>query len=230
MALFFRKELILRNTNPYDTPALLPARGFRKFLYSSWTLRVTVGFGLMVIAASFLSPIAQPFAAKLPWYAKANEVVFPDFQIPGQVDFVNSEPAVLPAVSVSPPRLKIPVLGVDMPIVEGTSEQVLLKGAWRSPWSSTPDKGGNTVIFGHRWLHLPPHKETFYSLDKLAVGDTFQVLWNDEQMTYRVVASMVVAPTDLSVLKQTERSTITLITCTPLYSTKQRLVIRAELQ
>lgn len=127
------------------------------------------------------------------------------------------------------PRIRIGKIGVDMPIVEGQSENVLFRGAWRSPWSSTPEAGGNTVLFGHRYLHLPPHPETFYSLDKIAVGDTFEVFWNGKTRTYRISETFIVPPTDVSVLKQTDRPVVTLITCTPIFTTKNRLIVRGEL-
>lgn len=152
--------------------------------------------------------------------------------IPSQPDvaldaaLLNAQP---PPVAGDSPRLFIDSLGVNMPIVEGKNDKILLKGAWRSPYSSTPDKGGNTVLFGHRWLHKPPHPETFYDLDKLKVGDTFTVDWQSKRYTYKVTEALVVNPKDVWVLKQTAKPTLTLITCTPLYSTKQRLVIRAEL-
>ena len=134
-----------------------------------------------------------------------------------------------PAQAGDTPRLFIDTLGVNMPIVEGKTEKVLLKGAWRNPYGSTPDKGGNTVLFGHRWLNKPPHPETFYDLDKLKAGDTFAVDWQGKRYTYKVTETLVVNPKDVWVLKQTNKPTVTLITCTPLYTTKQRLVIRAEL-
>ncbi len=127
------------------------------------------------------------------------------------------------------PRIVISKLGVNMPVVEGKTEKVLLKGAWRSPWGSTPDKGGNTILFGHRYLHKPPHPETFFSLDTLGVGDTFEVLWEGKTYTYKVFETKVVEPTEISVLRQTDKAIVTLITCTPLYTTKQRLVVVAEL-
>ena len=127
------------------------------------------------------------------------------------------------------PRLVISKIGVDIPIVEGKNEKVLLRGAWRSPWSSTPDKGSNTVLFGHRYLHKPPNPETFFNLDKVAVGDTFTISWTGKTYTYRVYETKVVPPTDISVLAGTNKSIVTLITCTPLYTTKNRLIIKAEL-
>jgi len=125
--------------------------------------------------------------------------------------------------------LIIPKIGVDIPIVEGKDESVLDKGAWRMPETSTPDKGSNTVITGHRWLYRPPSEKTFYLLDKLVIGDTFKIYWEGVEYNYQVVSSIVVLPTDLYVLEPTSNSVVNLITCTPLFSTKQRLIVQGEL-
>jgi len=125
--------------------------------------------------------------------------------------------------------LIIPSIGVKIPIVEGTSEAVLNKGAWRLPETSTPDKGSNTVITGHRWKYRPPSEKTFYLLDKVVVGDIFKIIWQGKEYDYKVISTQVVKPTDVWVLNPTTKSTATLITCTPLFSTKNRLVVKGQL-
>lgn len=121
--------------------------------------------------------------------------------------------------------LIIPKIGVRIPIVEGKDESMLDKGAWRIPQTSTPDKNSNTVLTAHRWKYRPPSEETFYLLDKLEIGDSFQVYWQGFEYDYQVASISIVLPTELDVLNPTSISTITLITCTPLFSTAQRLVV-----
>lgn len=128
-----------------------------------------------------------------------------------------------------PDRLLIPQIGISMPIFESDSANTLLKGGWIFPGTSAPDRGGNTVIFGHRFRYLPPISNTFYSLDKLNIGDTFTAVWKGKIYTYKVKEKKVIEPTDFSVLDQSKESEITLITCAPLFSTKQRLVVIASL-
>lgn len=125
--------------------------------------------------------------------------------------------------------LIIPKIGVKIPIVEGTTESTLNKGAWRLPETSTPDKGSNTVITGHRWMYKPPSEKTFYLLDKLEVGDTFKITWNGKDYNYKVIGVSIVMPTDVWVLNPTQKSVVTLITCTPLFSISKRLIVKAEL-
>ena len=137
-----------------------------------------------------------------------------------------------PAISAAStnPVLRIEHLGIAMPIVEGDGENALYKGAWRSPWGSEPGQGGKTVLFGHRWLHLPPNPNTMFRLDELQVGETIEVDWKGKTYTYVVEESLVVEPEDISVLNQTNGQTLTLITCTPKFTTQQRLVIHATRQ
>ena len=126
-------------------------------------------------------------------------------------------------------KIMIPKIGVEMPIVEGTNEKIALnQGAWRMPQTSTPDQDGNTVITGHRFKYIPPSKETFYLLDKLAVGDEFVVNWEGLEYNYKVTETKVVEPTALEVLDNTATPRVTIITCTPLFTTKQRLIVIGE--
>lgn len=124
--------------------------------------------------------------------------------------------------------LVIPQIGVDSPIVEGIGPEVLSQGLWRRPNSSTPDKGGNTVLTGHRFMYSSGPK-TFYNLDKMKVGDTFFLYWKGKEYDYEVVDIFVVNPDQTEIEDQTEEPILTLYTCTPLWTAKQRLVIRASL-
>lgn len=126
-------------------------------------------------------------------------------------------------------RLYIPKIGVNAPIIESSNEAYGLdKGAWRMPDTSTPDKGGNTVITGHRFKYFPPNNLTFYNLDKLEAGDIITVVWNEQLEYYKVKEIKVVPAEDLSVLNQTQDPVLTLLTCTPLFSTANRLVVVAD--
>jgi len=129
-------------------------------------------------------------------------------------------------------RLVIKKIGVDIPIIEApNSDQKLAlnRGAWRMPETSTPDKGSNTVLTGHRFKYLPPSNLTFYLLDKLTAGDEMEVFWNGKKYIYRVTGSKIVLPTEVSVLAATAKSILTLITCDPIFSQKNRLIVAGEL-
>ena len=122
-------------------------------------------------------------------------------------------------------RLIIPKAKVDMPVFLGDNSNILWKGGWLFPTTSRPEAGGNSVIFGHRFRYLPPISNTFYNLDKVEIGDEFVFVWNGKEYKYKVSDKKIIEPTDLSVIQPTKDSRITLITCAPLFSTKQRLVV-----
>lgn len=125
-------------------------------------------------------------------------------------------------------RLIVPAMGVDAGIIESASQEALMQGVWHIPGSARPGEDGNIVIAAHRWLHKPPHPETFYLIDKLKVGDPIFYDFNGTRYEYRVTKTFIVNPDDVEILAQDENK-LTLFTCTPLYSTKQRYVVTAEL-
>lgn len=128
-----------------------------------------------------------------------------------------------------PDRLIIPSMLLDQTVVEGSNMyRSLDQGVWRWPSGSTPDKGSNTILIGHRFTYTQP-KGVFYFLNKVAVGDKMGVIWDGKTYTYEVKQISVVPPTESSILIATNTPTLTLYTCTPLWSPKQRLVVRAEL-
>jgi LPXTG-site transpeptidase (sortase) family protein len=130
--------------------------------------------------------------------------------------------------SVSKNRLIIKSIGVNAPIVEAKGEWGLDRGAWRMPESSTPDKGGNTVISGHRFKYLPPNNTTFYLFHKLKNGESIKVVWIGKEYEYRISEIKKVKKTDVSILDQTMYPVLTLFTCDPIYSQENRLVVIAK--
>ncbi len=125
-------------------------------------------------------------------------------------------------------RLVIPKIGVDYEIVEGPDEKSLNRGIWRIPQTSTPDQGGNTVLTGHRFRYLSGPK-TLYLLDQMKIGDIIIVYWRGKEYDYRVAERRIVNPDAVEILDNTPSPKLTVFTCTPLFSTKQRLVLFAEL-
>lgn len=124
-------------------------------------------------------------------------------------------------------RIVIPTMQLNEPVYEGTSPYTVNKGVWRFPSSSTPDKGGNTVLIGHRFTYH--NAAVFYHLDLLLPGQTLAVYWNHKAYRYKVTAVDVVAPSDAAIEYPTQDARLTIFTCTPLWTTKSRLVVTAEL-
>ncbi len=124
-------------------------------------------------------------------------------------------------------RLVIPKIGVDVAIVEGKDERALYRGIWHLPDTSTPDRGGNTVLTGHRFQYLSGPK-TLYLLDRMQPGEIIIVYWQGKEYDYRVTKRKVVNPDAVEILDNTKAPQLTIFTCTPIFSTKQRLVLFAE--
>jgi sortase A len=122
-------------------------------------------------------------------------------------------------------RIEIPVLDLDWAVVEGTSAAELRKGPGHIPGSPLPGQPGNAVVSGHRTTYGAP----FHRLDELSEGDEIIVETTIGRHRYRVVSLLVVAPTDVWVIKARDGAWLTLTTCHPKYSARQRLVVFAAL-
>ncbi len=81
------------------------------------------------------------------------------------------------------------------------------------------------VISGHRTTYTRP----FHDVDLLAPGDPIIIDTPSGSFRYIVERQYVVEPTDLSPLLATEEATLTLTTCTPKGSARQRLIVVARL-
>jgi LPXTG-site transpeptidase (sortase) family protein len=128
-------------------------------------------------------------------------------------------------------RLFIPKIGVDTQILEGLSEKIISveEGAWRDPNTAVPTIQGNMVIAGHRFQYLPPNTTTFYHLDKLENGDTIKVYWEGKEYIYEVNNIFEVTPDQIWIKEQGSENELTLYTCTPVFTSEKRLVVKAKL-
>ena len=122
--------------------------------------------------------------------------------------------------------LKIDRIGVELPIYHGTSEDVLNKGVGHLEGSSLPVGGESThsVMSAHRGL---PSAKLFTDLDRLEMGDTFQVTVLDQVLTYQVDQVKVITPREIDDLQIVEgKDYCTLFTCTPYGINTHRLLVR----
>jgi sortase A len=120
-------------------------------------------------------------------------------------------------------RIKIPAIGLDTVVVEGTTPSALRAGAGHYPQTPLPCDLGNVGIAGHRTTYGRP----FGNLDQLKPGDTIELTTPIGGCVYQVSkAPFVVAPSDLSVIDPTGERSLTLTTCNPKGSAAQRLIIR----
>lgn len=124
-------------------------------------------------------------------------------------------------------RIKIEAIGVDVVVVEGTTQSALRAGAGHYPQTPLPCEAGNVAIAGHRTTYGKP----FENLQMLKPGDTIVLETPIGSCTYKMVKPpFVVVPTDTSVVAATPVPMLTLTTCHPKGSARERLIIQAELQ
>ncbi len=123
-------------------------------------------------------------------------------------------------------HLIIPSIGVNGEVIISDSQNALNKGFWHIPGSAVPGTKGNIVVSSHRWFHIPPNPVTFYRIDEVKIGDPVFYNYKNKRYTYQVTETKIVDPTDVHILDQDEDK-LTLFTCHPLFSTKQRYVVIA---
>ena len=124
-------------------------------------------------------------------------------------------------------RIKIPAIGVDTVVVEGTSASALRAGAGHYPSTPLPCENGNVAIAGHRTTYGKP----FNQLDRLKTGDVVILETPIGSCTYEItVEPRIILPTDLSVVaNDLTRQMLTLTTCHPKGSAAKRLYVQAKL-
>lgn len=124
--------------------------------------------------------------------------------------------------------ITIPKIDVNLPIYNGTSQDVLSKGVGHMEQSSYPLGGESThcVLTGHRGL---PSAVLFTDLDKLEIGDEFYLHVLDEILAYKVDQIKVVEPNEFGDLEIIDgKDYCTLVTCTPYAINSHRLLVRGE--
>ncbi len=180
------------------------------------------------IAAYFILltiPIIPPFVARYATYQ--NKVALPQKQEQPPTQEATTLANLAPPTPVDGPnRLRVGSISLEGEIHDGESEKTLSKGIWRRPHTSTPDKGSNTVLAAHRFRYTTGNN-TFFNLDKVAVGERIEIVWDGFLYSYTVTESKVVESKQIDIEAPTTQDTLTLYTCTPLWSSEKRLVVVA---
>jgi sortase A len=144
------------------------------------------------------------------------------------------KPAALKRPAIGKPLavLEIPKIQLDdKVIVEGVGRDELRKGPGHVPSTVLPGQDGTFGVSGHRTTYGAP----FYRLNELTKGDTIAVVTRAAVYTYTVTRTQIVRPTDTQVLDNVAgpdgkpKATITLTTCHPRYSARQRYIVFGDL-
>lgn len=127
-----------------------------------------------------------------------------------------------PAIAI----LRIPKLGLEAPVLEGTDDLTLNVGLGRIKGTAKPDENGNVGIAGHR-------DGFFRGLKDVGPGDIIEMITRAHTITYTVERVVIVSPDDVSVLQAHQQPSLTLVTCYPFYfvgSAPKRYVVQASIR
>ena len=131
-------------------------------------------------------------------------------------------------------QLTIPALNLSKTVVSGVGVEALRKGPGHYSYTPLPGMPGNSAIAGHRTTWGAP----FGDINKLEPGDEILIQTVQGSFTYRVVEQMggrghfIISPYRLDVLDQnfdTHPNRLTLISCHPKLTARQRIIVVAEL-
>jgi LPXTG-site transpeptidase (sortase) family protein len=155
-----------------------------------------------------------------------------------QVNFLKkplvAQSSITPVISYNN-YLFISEIGVNAPISWNVPADQTLPalehGVAHYQGTALPGQIGNVFISGHSsfyWWDGGSFKEIFALLDKLKIGDKIYISYQNQLFTYVITSKKVVSPNDLTVLDQTNTKTLSLMTCVPVGTNLNRLVVIAQ--
>jgi sortase A len=126
-------------------------------------------------------------------------------------------------------KLIIPDIGLDVIVTSGARTEDLRNGPGHFRETPMPGRLGNAAIAGHRTTH----GAHFGRVDELTAGDRIVVVVPQYgEYTYAVTGTEIVGPDDYALAIPTTdptRATLTLVSCHPKYTARQRIIVHAEL-
>jgi sortase A len=177
--------------------------------------------------------LSDQFADVLSTTTVAPATTTPPTTVPGSTTSPPTTPAPTappttpPAPQLGDPvaRLEIPKIDLDYIVVHGVGVDELKQGPGHYPDTPLPGHGGNVAIAGHRTTYGHP----FYRINELDPGDEVILTTPAGRYVYKVTEQFIVAPTQSEVLAPTADAELTLTSCHPRYSARQRIIIKAKL-
>jgi sortase A len=122
-------------------------------------------------------------------------------------------------------RLRVPRMGVNMLLVNGTDHDTLKKGPGRDLRTFMPGENRLVYIAGHRTTYLAP----FSHIDRLKSGDRIRIQVPYGTFIYAVTRHRIVKSTDLSVLRSPRHEVVELQACHPRFFASHRYIAYAKL-
>lgn len=202
--------------------------GLFVFGYIGWQLYGTdlVNAGIQAEASEQLGVVLDDAETE------ADSVNSVDFLDPGQerpaelpelVEFFPEEPV---EVGESFAFLTIPKIGIEgLVVYQGVDRDTLKNGPGHMASTALPGQPGNSVLSGHRTTYGRP----FFDFDLLELGDRVEVESTTGAHVYEVRDIQIVQPTDVWVTESRPGGWLTMTTCNPKFSARERLVVWAEM-
>jgi sortase A len=122
-------------------------------------------------------------------------------------------------------RIRVPRMGVNMILVNGTDHDTLKKGPGRDERTFMPGENRLIYIAGHRTTYLAP----FSHIDSLRAGDKITLEVPYAVFVYSVTHHRIVKATDLSVLRSPRHELVELQACHPRFFASHRYIAYARL-
>lgn len=171
----------------------------------------------MLAAAHAYNQRLPQFGAKDPW------VNGPDTSTPAYKDYESQL-----QVNGVMARLRVPAVGIDLPVYHGTSKSTLTHGIGHLYGTALPvgGEGTHAVLTGHTGLAT---LTMFDNLTHMKEKDVFIIEVAGEQLAYEVDQISTVLPEDIQGIKpEAGKDYITLVTCTPYGVNSHRLLVRGH--
>ncbi len=124
--------------------------------------------------------------------------------------------------------VRVPSIGVNLPIMHGTQSNTLEQGVGHLLGTSLPvgGKSTHTVLTAHSGM---ASAKMFSDLDQLEIGDVFYINVLNETLAYQVDQIKTVLPHDTTYLGIAEgEDMVTMVTCTPFGVNTHRLLVRGS--
>jgi sortase A len=122
-------------------------------------------------------------------------------------------------------RIRVPRMGINMLLVNGTDHDTLKKGPGRDGRTFMPGENRLVYIAGHRTTYLAP----FSHIDRLRRGDRVTIEVPYATFIYAVTRHRIVKSTDLSVLRSPRHELVELQACHPRFFATHRYIAYAKL-
>lgn len=147
-----------------------------------------------------------------------NPTPAPDYSLPNDTVMVNS-------LDISAP------VSWDIPLNESAIQAKLVQGVVHILGTAQPGEHGTVVIFGHSSNYIwakGSYNSVFAPLIKAQLGQQITLVFQHVPYNYKIVKIFTVSPSDIAVFNASSQDSLRLITCTPIGTSLNRLVIEAD--